>query len=103
MKTRIFLASALIATSLPGLTQAWGATWIPSRNEPCEATWRTEGMRAVRSGRYVNGNPFSVCRADQNGEGMRPGYNLAPDWSRVCVVPWGGKEVSSTRYDCLCE
>jgi hypothetical protein len=103
MKTGIFFASALIATLLPALSQARSTVWIPSRNERCEATCRAEDMRPVRSGRYMNGNPFSICRADQNGEGMRPGYNLAPDWSRVCVVPWGGKEVSSTRYDCLCE
>jgi hypothetical protein len=51
----------------------------------------------------MNGHSFYVCRVDQNGEGMRPGYNLAPDWSHVCTVPWGGKEVSSRQYDCLCE
>jgi hypothetical protein len=101
MILRCVLASVLLsaATAAPALADRW----LPGDGRSCVRVCSEAGAVPVRSGAYRNGNAFTVCRADVNGEGRRPGYNLQPDWSRACFVAYGGKELPVRRYDCMCE
>ena len=101
MKTRLALATAisLFAGSLPA--QAY--RWLPARGHSCAAVCIHAGMSPVVSGVYRNGNPYSICRTNVNGEGFRPGYNLQPDWASACWVGYGGREQAMPRYQCLCD
>jgi hypothetical protein len=76
--------------------------WMPATASSCEDTCDAEGLRAVSSGFYTNGEQFFVCATDYNNEGFRPGYNLRP-WDDKCVVGWGGQEVNGIPYVCLCQ
>lgn len=83
---------------------AFAAEWRQGGGESCRLACDSEGMTPVSSGKYArNGNSYFVCRTNANGEGLRPGYNLQPDWSNRCTVGLGGKEVAGESYDCLCE
>lgn len=99
LTTPILVASLISFTSRPAFSQ----TWLPGNGRFCERVCRDAGKRATQSGFYTNGNEFYVCSANAGGEGFRPGYNLLPNWSTTCTVGFGGKEISSPRYNCLCQ
>jgi hypothetical protein len=83
---------------------AFAAEWLRGDGRSCDEVCRKGGGQALVSGRYKNTpNNYYVCSANQSGEGSRPGYNLKPNWSSVCVVGYGGKEVQARSYSCACE
>ncbi len=77
--------------------------WVDSSGISCAQTCMSKKSSPVISGTYQNGNNFYVCATNAENEGFRAGYNLAPIWSAICVVGWGGKEKSYNSYRCLCE
>lgn len=96
----LFVLSLCLA---PFCSTVQAATWVDAEGQSCDFACAQAALTAARSGAYVNGNPFFICSANAGGEGYRPGYNLQPSWSAVCVVGWGGKEVAVNRgYKCLC-
>jgi hypothetical protein len=95
--------AAVTALSAALATPALAYRWIPGDGRPCVRVCSEAGAVPIRSGAFRNGNAFTVCRADVNGEGRRPGYNLQPDWSHACFVAYGGRETPVPRYECLCE
>lgn len=88
--------------------------WVPGRSSSCDDTCRSPGagtrMNAVASGpRWIpktpspTGPPYFVCRGNGGAAaGLRPGYNLRPNWASACTVGFGGREVSFP-HDCLCQ
>lgn len=83
---------------------AHAAQWVKGGGQSCLVACKNERLKPVISGEYSrNTNPYFVCRTNVSGEGDRPGYNLQPNWSNICTVGWGGKEISNQNYDCLCE
>ncbi|WP_172970513.1 hypothetical protein [Microcystis aeruginosa] len=97
----ILVASLINSTARPAFSQS--LSWVPGNGRFCERVCRDAGKGAIYSGIYTNGNEFYVCSTNVGGEGLRPGYNLLPNWSTTCTVGFGGKEVSSTNYNCLCQ
>ena len=89
------------STAKPAFSQ--GVSWVPGSGRFCERVCRDAGRSAVYSGTYTNGNEFYVCSADAGGAGLRPGFNLLPNWSTTCTVGLGGKERSFSNYYCLCQ
>lgn len=90
----------LVLVLIPFLSHA-EIQWVVG-NTSCAAVCGSVNSSPVQSGVYKNGNPFYVCRANAQGEGMRAGYNLQPSWSEKCTVGWGGKELPIAQYECLC-
>jgi len=78
------------------------ATWIRARG-PCLDACAAARLKPVVTGIYDNGRPFYLCVSDAAGEGARAGYNLEPDWSNGCWIGYGGKEVASRPFKCLCQ
>jgi hypothetical protein len=93
----------VIITTLLAAAPAQAAHWLPSDGQSCATVCTRAGMAPVVSGRYRNGNVFSICRADVGGEGARPGYNLQPDWAHACFVAHGGRERGMPHYECFCD
>jgi hypothetical protein len=89
--------------SAAGAAPAFADRWIPGDGRSCVRVCSETGAAPVRSGVYRNGNAFTICRAEVNGEGRRPGYNLRPAWSRACSVAYGGRELPVRRYECMCQ
>lgn len=100
MKFCKVLLAALVLASLSAPAQAY--RWLPANGLACADVCSAARMPPIVSGVYRNGKAFSVCRADAGGEGVRPGYNLSPDWANACYVAWGGREQPVPRYECLC-
>jgi len=102
---KIFLILGLLMLS-PSLLMA-GATWVPGEARSCKAACsdhKPSSLDAVESGNYSNGKPFYVCRAkENNAQGPRPGFNLAPSWDTACTITVGSGPADVTPYDCLCE
>ena len=51
---------------------------------------------AIPGGYESNGTILYICRASYNG-GLHPGKVV----SKTCRIGWGGKEVSSPKYEVL--
>ncbi|MGL4439787.1 MAG: hypothetical protein ACRCUE_10965 [Bosea sp. (in: a-proteobacteria)] len=84
----------------PTRPAAGGVQWLAGNGQSCDAVCSRGGRKAVTSGTFQNGNPFHVCRAGDN----RPGFNLQPSWSKICVVPMGvNRTVDATTYACACQ
>lgn len=99
----VLLAPALLTASVVYAAPEWTEAWVAG-TESCTQVCGAVRARPVASGTYaVNGKAYNVCRANQNNEGKRAGYNLEPTWSNACVVGWDGQEVFSTPYECLCQ
>jgi hypothetical protein len=95
----ITLVSTLCTVLLS--TEGWAVSWLDGHESSCQLVCQNRGG-AVTPGNYRNGRPFTVCSANVNGEGNRPGYNVEPDWSNKCFVGWGGREEAANLYLCLC-
>lgn len=93
-------AAAGFAVAVPFAAEA---QWVDGKGGSCEAACASIGRQAMSTGQHPNGRPYTICAADIAKEGFRPGYNLEPSWSKGCFVAWGGKEVASPDYGCLCE
>lgn len=96
------LTIILVTAGLTGT--AMSEPWRGAAGQYCDQVCTDYG-RAVTTGPWKGNNrqSFYVCRANVNGEGRRPGYNLDGAYGRTkCVVPHGGKEVAVDTYDCLC-
>jgi hypothetical protein len=88
----------------PSAGRAEALKWVDAQEKPCGAVCENAGMQAVSAGVYEgNKNPFFVCVADAKDEGLRPGYNLMPDYGDRCTVGWGGRELGDAPYQCLCQ
>lgn len=89
------------------ITSAGANNWVPGNGRPCEQVCQSAGRRPVQSGVYLpNGQMFNVCAANSANEGLRPGFNLRPSWSNVCVTAWGGgtgQARQERQYECLCQ
>lgn len=101
-------ASALaLLTVVFAVPSAHATSWLPGNGRACEQVCQGAGRRPVQSGVYLpNGQMFNICAANTAGEGLRPGFNLRPSWSNVCVTAWGpgtGLARSERQYECLCE
>lgn len=101
MKKCVAPALVLAAVSLGAGPAA--AQWVDGKGASCRTACSAIGANAMASGVFKNGQPYYICAANANGEGMRPGYNLEPEWSNACVVGWGGKEEKIPGYACLCD
>jgi hypothetical protein len=102
MKAFAIAAAAILASTF----SANAEHWVTGGNGSCAATCQAPLGGGVQTGIWKNdGNlVFYICRSNANNEGPRPGYNLAAAYGdKVCVVPWGGKEVPLSTYDCLCD
>jgi len=78
--------------------------WEKAEGNSCSDVCRQHNFTPFFSGVYTKGNnPYYICRANAKNEGRRPGYNLMPSWSNVCVVGWGNQELAVNEYDCLCQ
>jgi hypothetical protein len=76
-------------------------TWVSGKGQRCDTACEREGKNAVTSGKYKNGEPFFVCRANPGG-GLRAGYNLSPVSDSACTVGHGQQEKAISSYSCLC-
>jgi hypothetical protein len=96
--------SAIFLFALCALTSVASADveWVRARGSCADACARA-GLKPVVTGLYDNGQPFFLCASDIASEGSRAGYNLEPDWSDACWVGYGGKEVASRPFKCLCQ
>lgn len=87
-----------------GASPAMASQWVAGNGKSCAAVCTGAGLGAVASGNHSSGKPFYVCRGSASAQdGVRPGWNLMPDWSNACFVPYGNKDTSVSTYDCLCE
>jgi hypothetical protein len=78
--------------------------WIDADDRPCSVVCESARMRGVAAGNYaVSNTPLYVCAADAKLDGLRPGYNVMPDYADRCSVAWGGKELGMAPYKCLCQ
>ncbi|HEX5685799.1 MAG TPA: hypothetical protein VFY73_17385 [Ideonella sp.] len=103
MVVSVLLAPALLGASASYAGADWTQAWVAG-TESCARVCAAAKARPVTSGTYApNGNAFHVCRANQNNEGKRAGYNVEPVWSQACIVGWDGQEVFATPYECLCQ
>lgn len=79
--------------------------WIPANGQWCGKVCHDTRREPVSSGQHTadknSTEYFYVCAANMNG--WRPGFNLRPSWDGVCMVGYGGKEVSAKTYNCACE
>jgi hypothetical protein len=93
----------LISTGVLLLTAATALAekWVPGQNSSCLLACQAADRQAITTGKYTNGKFFTVCRANANGEGSRPGFNLEPNWANRCYVAIGGERAESD-YQCLC-
>ena len=100
------LALALVLGTL-SISSAGALDWVPGNGRPCEQVCQGAGRRPVQSGVYLPSRQmFNVCAANSANEGLRPGFNLRPSWSNVCVTAWGGgtgQARHEREYECLCE
>jgi hypothetical protein len=97
----ILVISLLNSTAKPAFSQK--ISWVPANGKFCERVCRDAGKNAVYSGTYTNGNEFYICATNAGGEGLRPGYNLLPNWATTCTVGLGGQEKSYSQYYCQCQ
>jgi hypothetical protein len=83
-------------------TNAASADWVAARGKACAdvCAGQTSGTYRHPDAR-LNGQRFYICRADA-GDGLRPGYNMKPNWSSSCWVAHGGQEKAINPYQCLC-
>ncbi|MGQ3355045.1 MAG: hypothetical protein ACT6XY_22665 [Phreatobacter sp.] len=100
------IALALLLATLTTPSVA-ATSWVPGNGRPCDQVCQGAGRKPVQTGVYLpNRQMFNICAANTAGEGLRPGFNLRPNWSNVCVTAWGpgtGQARSERQYECLCE
>ena len=98
MKAFPIAAAAILASTFSANAMHW-VTANQSCSAVCEAT-------PVRTGIWKNNSNlvFFVCKANVNNTGDRPGYNLAAAYGdKKCVVPYNGKELAVSPFECLCK
>lgn len=108
MKSRIArsLVAAFLASAAFAAPASAEVEWLMGDGQSCDKVCKDGGGAALRSGFYSpkgkdTSDGFYVCAADKDG--WRAGYNLEPNWSKVCMVGFGGKEVAMKEYVCACE
>lgn len=98
----------IVGITLIAVAPAAAETWQPGQNSSCDVVCRSHNNSAAMiSGDFVsNGAPsgkkYTICRANVEGQGTRPGYNLEPSWANSCFVPFGGQEKPVSSYECMC-
>ena len=98
------IAGAVLAMLLSQApAQAQSVRWVPGNGMTCDQACGNANRSPVVSGIYVNGSPFFVCRANADNAGLRPGWNLPPDYATTCSVASSNQEQRIPQYDCLCE
>lgn len=97
MKTALCALALLCLSATSALATPKTVVWKAGGGY-CHEVCNAAEMVPLSSGKYSNGNYFYVCR-DEKG---RPGYNLQPQWSAVCVVGEGGAERAKKQYSCAC-
>ena len=97
------VVQGMISTGLLFLTTTavFAEKWVPGQNSSCLLACQAAGRQAITTGKYTNGKHFAICRANANGEGWRPGFNLEPNWANRCYVPIAA-ERPEADYQCLC-
>jgi hypothetical protein len=101
MKWWLFVA-VLVLSTVPARGQDNEENWVEGKGMSCDAACAAVGAPPVISGIYTNGESFFICAANHGGAGFRAGYNLRPSWADACIVGYGGQEVFSRPYFCLC-
>lgn len=101
----VLFTSALLLAAAPVSAGPGDLEWQAAEGRPCDQVCAGIGLKPVQSGVHAPGgkptrDPFYICSANYNG--FRPGYNLQPNWSKACFIPYGGKEVAAKNYLCAC-
>ncbi|QSZ41890.1 hypothetical protein GJV85_07155 [Sulfurimonas aquatica] len=91
-----------IVLSMFIVSSASALEWVSSYGKSCAKACSDANKSPVISGVHKNGNALSICRSNENYEGNRAGFNLAPDSDKSCSVAFNGKEVLNSQYECLC-
>jgi hypothetical protein len=102
MKVFAIAAAAILASTF----SANALHWVTGGNASCAATCGAPLGGGAQTGIWKGDSNlvFYICRSNTNNEGGRPGYNLAAAYGdKVCVVPYGGKELPQSTYECLCK
>lgn len=102
-----FKISWIIGITLIAVAPATAETWQPGQNSSCDVVCRSHNSSAMISGDFItngasSGKKFTICKANVENQGTRPGYNLEPSWANSCFVPFGGKETPVSNYECMC-
>jgi hypothetical protein len=109
-KMKFVALAGLVAGSVVGAVSSGSALtveWRDADGVPCDVVCGASYF-AVSSGRSVHpdarlhGRTFYVCRANAGEQGLRPGYNLRPNWAAACWVGHDGKEKWYSDFACLC-
>jgi hypothetical protein len=98
---------SVVGAVLIAAAPAQAESWPPGQNSSCDLVCRANNSTAISSGDFItNGAPsgkrYMICRANVQGQGTRPGYNLEPHWANACFVPFGGQETAVAEYQCMC-
>jgi hypothetical protein len=101
MKVFAIAAAAILASTF----SANALHWVTG-NTSCASICAAPLGGGAQTGIWKNDPDlvFYICRSNTNNEGARPGYNLNAAYGYTkCVVPYGGKEIPESTYECLCK
>lgn len=106
MRKPILLILYCLVLSIIPLSSSFAVTWawVNTTSNSCPLVCHEfrQGWEPIQSGTYRASSPFYVCALNAGGEGYRAGYNLPASGVNTCTVGWGGKEINSNQYACLC-